>query len=100
MSLKPRKSSETKFSMRSPVFCSRVRMVQAAAPPASPLMPPSAYDSLILAWCGSDITPSPMSQAGISTHESRGMDTTVAHSRFSAMCRIIRVSERMPSTAP
>ena len=49
MPLKPWKSTERKWSMRSPVFCSMVLMVQAAAPPM---------------WCVGDLVTGPARGVG------------------------------------
>ncbi len=86
-----------KWSIRRPVFASTVLMEQAAAPATSPLVPPIAKASLILARCGEESLPSPRSQAGICTQESRGNDTTAAHFRFAGTCSTISVSDCMVS---
>ena len=65
-----------------PVSCSRVFSVQAI--PRSTWLPyrfPRANASLILNVVGEDIWPLPILQAGMFTHESRGMDITSAHFR-------------------
>jgi hypothetical protein len=46
-----------------------------------------------LYWVGDDICPLPILQAGMFTHESRGIDITLTHFRSAAMCMIISVSD-------
>ena len=54
---------------------------------------PIANASLILDWVGADVWPSPISQAGMFTHESRGIDITSAHCRSAGMWMTISVSD-------
>src|SRR5579875_298708 len=66
------------------------------ATPSAVLFPsrfPMAKASLILNCRGAAIWPLPISQEGMLTQESRGMDMTSAHCRFAAMCTIIVVSD-------
>ena len=82
MSRKPAKLIDTKWSMWMPVSCSRAFSVQAT--PRSVWLPsrfPRANASLILNVVGDDIWPLPILQAGMFTHESRGIDITSAHFR-------------------
>ena len=54
---------------------------------------PIANASLILNWVGEDVWPLPISQAGMFTHESRGIDITSAHCRSAGMWMTISVSD-------
>ena len=77
-----------------PVSCSMVFTVQAT--PSAVWLPsrlPMANASLILYWVGADSWPSPISQAGMFTQESRGIDMTSAHFLSAGMWMIIRVSD-------
>ena len=74
--------------------CSTVLIVHAT--PSAVWLPsrlPIANASLILNWVGADIWPSPISQAGMFTHESRGIDMTSAHCLSAGMWMIISVSD-------
>ena len=76
------------------VLLSTVSMTHAV--PSVVLFPyrlPIVNASLILNVCAEACWPLPIRQAGMFTHESRGMDTTSAHLRLSAMCTISSVSE-------
>ncbi len=54
---------------------------------------PIAKASLILNCVGDDVCPLPMTQDGMFTQESRGMDMTSAHFRSAGMWMIISVSD-------
>src|SRR5690242_21046911 len=95
MSLSPSKLTTTKWSMWMWVLLSAVLMTHAV--PSAVLFPyrlPIVNASLILKLCAEASWLLPIRQAGMFTHESRGMDITSAHFRFAATCTISRVSER------
>ena len=80
MSRKPVKLTTTKWSIRMPVFFSTVLIVQAT--PRAVLFPsrvPRVNASLILKVVAEDIWPLPITQDGMLTQESRGIDMTSAH---------------------
>jgi hypothetical protein len=90
MSLKPRKSMTTWWSMRMSVSDSTVRIVQAAPPSENAVLNISAGRAGI-------VLPSSRRHSGTSTTESRGMLTSTALSRSALRCIRIVVSERSPS---
>lgn len=86
----------------SPVRSWTVVMVHAAAPTMSstPPEPISNAELNIASFCLRVVLPSERLHAGMSTSESRGMETTSIRLRSPEMCTTKVVSERMPSSAP
>lgn len=79
---KPEKSTTMVWSTRRPVSCSTVFWVQAGFPSA---VSPTENAPLNMTWCwGAVQSPPGVLHAGMSTRESRGMDTATA-------CRLIAV---------
>ncbi len=89
-------------SVRRPVFCSKVRRVHAAAAARFSVSPaPVANAELNISdSCGAVVLPSSRVHEGMSTSESRGMDTRSTRLRSAERCTSTVVSDRMPSSSP
>ena len=83
------------------MFCCTVLIVHAAADVMSPpLSQPVANAELNMPWVARVVLPFVMVHDGMSTRESRGIETSSTRDRSAEMCRTIVVSERMPAASP